>query len=197
VQAVLDRASTSFPAERGHIEHYALMSSDSRLRERALELIARGKSAAEALSTVAREVTRAATSIVGDPFLAERSRDIEDLCDAVLMLASPDLRAEAPSKAVLIGDDLTMFDLIVTARTQPVGVALTEPASPRTTALLKLLDVPSITNVEGAFKWVSPGDVVLVDADHGFFIVNPSRAEVAALRAYRRSHGGAPETNGV
>ncbi len=165
------------------------MASDSRLRERALELIARGQSAAEALSTVAREVTRAATSIVGDPFLEQRSRDIEDLCDAVLMFASPDLRAEAPSKAVLIGEDLTMFDLLVTARTQPAGVLLTSEASPRTSALLKLLDVPSVANVEGAFRWVSPGDVALVDADHGFVIVNPSRAEVAGLRAYRRKQG--------
>ena len=190
VQAILSRAHTSFPSEQAHLASYALMASDSRLRERALELIASGQSAAEALSTVAREVTRAATSIVGDPFLEQRSRDIEDLCDAVLMFASPDLRAEAPSKAVLIGEDLSMFDLIVTARTQPVGVALTAAASPRTTTLMKLLGVPAIADVQGAFRWVSPGDVVLVDADHGFFIVNPSRAEVAALRAYRRDQPG-------
>lgn len=167
---------------------YALIASDSRLRERTLELIGKGKGAPEALSTVAREVTRAATGIVGDPFLAERSRDIEDFCDAVLMLASPDARAETPTKAVLIGDDFTVFDLLVTARMQPVGVVLTERASPRGAALLRLFGVPAIVDVQGAFRWASPGDVALLDADHGFLVVNPSRAEVSSLRAYRRDH---------
>jgi phosphotransferase system, enzyme I, PtsP len=172
--------------EARYLDHYALIASDSRLRERALELIAKGQGAAQALSTVAREVTRAATSIVGDPFLAERSRDIEDFCDAVLMLASPDARADTPTKAVLIGDDFTVFDLLVTARTQPVGVALTERASPRSMALLQLFGVPAIVDVQGAFRWASQGDVAILDADHGFLVVNPSRAEVSSLRASRR-----------
>jgi phosphotransferase system enzyme I (PtsP) len=165
------------------------MASDTRLRERAAELVGQGRAAPEALSTVAREVARAATGLVGDPFLAERSRDIEDLCDAVLMLAAPDARAELPSKAVLLGEQVTVFDLLVTARSQPSGVAITQPLGPRTEVLLRLLGVPAISEVEGAFRWVSPGDVALVDADHGFFIVNPSRAEVASLRAYRRNQG--------
>lgn len=186
VSSIVLRARMELPNESANVEGYSLIASDSRLRERALELLAQKKSAADALSTVAREVTRAATGIVGDPFLAQRSRDIEDFCDAVLMLASPDLRAEAPSKAILIAENLTMFDLVVTAKAAPVGIALSEQASPRTLTLLRLLGVPSIVGVEGVFRWSSPGDVVLVDADHGFFVLNPSRAEVAALRAYRR-----------
>ena len=172
--------------EARYLQAYELIASDTRLRERALELTGHGKGAAEALSTVAREVTRAATSAVGDPFLAERSRDIEDFCDAVTMLASPDARAETPTGAVLIGDDFSVFDLLVTARAEPQGIALTERASPRAAALLKLCGCPSIVDVAGAFRWVAPGDVALLDADHGFLVVNPSRAEVASLRAYRR-----------
>jgi len=65
---------------------------------------------------------------------------------------------------------------------------LTQPLNPRTEVLLKLLNVPVIAEVEGGFRWAAPGDVVLLDADHGFVIINPSRAEVAALRAWRRDH---------
>jgi phosphotransferase system enzyme I (PtsP) len=172
--------------ETSFLANYALMASDGRLRERALELVREGQGAAEALSTVAREVARAATGVVGHPFLAERSRDIEDLCDAVLMLAAPDARAQAPSKAVILADEITVFDLLVTARREPSGIALTKPETPRTEVLLKLLGAPAIAEVEGALRWASPGDVALLDADHGFFIVNPSRAEVAALRAWRK-----------
>jgi phosphotransferase system, enzyme I, PtsP len=167
------------------------MIGDTRLKERAFELVGEGWSLAQALSLVAREAARVANGIVGDPFLQDRARDIEDLCDALLMLASPDPRAELPSKAVLLGDQLTVFDLLVSSRSQPVGIALSERASgPRTRVLLQLMGVPSIVDVGGAFRWAAPGDVALLDADHGFLVINPSRAEVAAVRAERKQHHG-------
>jgi phosphotransferase system enzyme I (PtsP) len=166
---------------------YQLMGSDTRLRKRALDLIQEGRSVPQALGLLAREVARAANGVVGDPFLQDRARDVEDFCDALVMLATPDARAELPSKAVLLGEQLTVFDLLVSARAQPVGVALTGRGSgPRTQALLRLMGVPAIVDVGGAFRWVAPGDVGLLDADHGFLVVNPSRAEVAAERATRR-----------
>jgi phosphotransferase system, enzyme I, PtsP len=175
--------------ETSFLETYVLMAGDERLKERALELVRSGKGAAEALSTVAREVTRHARGIVGDPFLEERSRDVEDLVDTVLMHAAHDARGLAPAKAVLITDQLTVFDLLVTARTQLQALVLAGPASPRTEVLARLLDVPLIAEVEGALRWASPGDVALVDADHGFVVLNPSRAEVASLRAWRKRGG--------
>jgi phosphotransferase system enzyme I (PtsP) len=173
--------------EAAFLGTYLLLVSDSRLRERAFELVVKGHSVAQSLGLVAREATRAANGIVGDPFLQDRARDIEDFCDALLMLADPDQRAELPTKAVLLGDQITVFDLLVSARAQPVGVALTERAtSPRTAVLLKLLGVPSIVDVGGAYRWAAPGDVALLDADHGFLVINPSRSEVASVRAARR-----------
>jgi phosphotransferase system enzyme I (PtsP) len=168
------------------LSNYLLMISDFRLRGRAYELAASGMGIAESLSTVAREVTRAASG-VGDKFMQERARDIEDLCNALLMLAAPDARAELPAKAVLLVDELTVFDLLVSARAHPVGIALTEQATgPRSRVLLQLMGLPAISDVVGAFRWASPGDVALLDADHGFLVINPSRAEVAAVRAERR-----------
>jgi phosphotransferase system enzyme I (PtsP) len=139
-------------------------------------------------------VTRAAATITRDPFLEERARDIEDLCDALTMLAASDKRAELPSKAILVGDGLSVFDLLVSARAHPVGVALTERASgPRTRALLLLLGVPAIVDVQGLFRWASDGDVALLDADHGLIVINPSKSEMAALREYKRSKAVVPE----
>src|SRR5262249_46192960 len=76
--------------EASFLSTYLLMVGDTRLKERALELIGEGWSLAQALGLVAREAARVANGIVGDPFLQDRARDIEDLCDALLMLASPD-----------------------------------------------------------------------------------------------------------
>jgi phosphotransferase system enzyme I (PtsP) len=185
IQALVTRGQ-HLGADVSFLTSYSLMLSDRRLRERAVELTREG-GVAKALGAVAREVVRAANGVVGDPFLQDRARDIEDLCDAIQMLASPDARAALPAKAVLVGDQLTVFDLLVSSRAQPVGVALSDRAtSPRTRVLLQLLGVPAIIDVANLFRWASPGDVALLNADHGFFVVNPTRAEVALLRAERR-----------
>jgi phosphotransferase system enzyme I (PtsP) len=166
---------------------YAEILGDQRFRERAEELAAEGTGLPLALGQVAREVTRTAATVTQDSFLEERARDIEDLCDALSMLAASDKRAELPTKAVLIGDDLSVFDLLVTSRAQPVGVALSgRSAGPRTRALLHLLDVPAIVEVSGLFRWASDGDLALLDADHGLLVLNPSKSDIASVRQYKR-----------
>ncbi len=170
---------------------YLEILGDQRFRERALELVETDGGIAQALSRVAREVTRTAASVTRDPFLEERARDVEDLCDALTMLAVSDKRAELPSRAILVGDALTVFDLLVSARAQPAGVALSERASgPRTSALLTLLDVPAIVGVQGLFRWASDGDIAVLDADHGLLVINPSKSEIASVREHRRADVG-------
>ena len=87
-----------------------------------------------------------------------------------------------------MGDTLTVFDLLVSARSQPAGIALSERASgPRLRALLKLMNVPAVVEVQGLFRWASDGDIALLDGDHGLLVINPSKGEMASLREYRRS----------
>jgi phosphotransferase system enzyme I (PtsP) len=171
---------------------YVEILGDGRFRERAAELVLGGGGIPQALSRVAREVTRTAASITKDPFLEERAKDVEDLCDALTMLAAGDKRAELPSRAVLVGDALTVFDLLISARAHPVAVALTNRASgPRTRTLLQLLDVPAVVGVDGLFRWAGDGDTALVDADHGLLVLNPSKSEIVSLREHRKHTDGA------
>jgi phosphotransferase system, enzyme I, PtsP len=184
----------SLGRDAAFLSTYVEILADGRFRERAGELVSEGLGIANALDRVARDVTRTAASITRDPFLEERAKDIEDLCDALTMLAASDKRAELPSKAVLVGDGLTVFDLLISARAHPVGVALTERASgPRTRSLLRLLAVPSVVDVQGLFRWASDGDVALVDADHGLLVINPSKSEISGVREFKRSHSIPPE----
>lgn len=172
---------------------YSEILGDARFRERAIELCERGMGVAQALSQVAREATRTAVSFTRDPFLEERARDLEDLCDALTVLASTDRRGALPAKAILLGDQITVFDLLISARTLPAGIALSDRASgPRTRALLQLLAVPAIADVQGLFRWASDGDIALLDADHGLFVINPSKSEMATLREYKRSKSMMP-----
>ncbi len=169
------------------LETYALILSDARLRDVALDEVAKGEPIANALTSVARQATRAAAAFARDAFLEERARDIEDLCDALVMLAAEDPRARVPSKAVLVGDGIGVFDLLVSAHAEPVAFVLSERAQgPRAKVLLELLGRPALVDVHGLFRWASDGDLALVDADHGLFIVNPSKGEIALLREERR-----------
>jgi phosphoenolpyruvate-protein kinase (PTS system EI component) len=81
-----------------------------------------------------------------------------------------------------------VFDLLISARSLPTGIVLSERASgPRTRVLLKLMDVPAVADVKGLFRWAADGDIALLDGDHGLFVINPTRSEVASLREHRRS----------
>jgi phosphotransferase system enzyme I (PtsP) len=172
---------------------YGEIVEETRFRQRATELAAGGAGVAQALSRVARDVTRTAVSVTRDPFMEERARDIEDLCDALTMLADVDKASVLPSKAILLGDTLTVFDLLISARFQPAGVALSERATgTRMRALLKLMNVPSVTDVEGLFRWVSDGDIALLDGDHGLLVINPSKAEMATVRENRKTRERLP-----
>ncbi len=89
-----------------------------------------------------------------------------------------------------MGDQLTVFDLLVSARAQPCAIALTERAvGPRTSVLLELLKVPALVDVAGLFRWAAEGDVAVLDADHGLLIINPSRAEISKMRGERAPQG--------
>jgi phosphotransferase system enzyme I (PtsP) len=166
---------------------YEEILSDARMREIAIEQARAGGGIADALGLVARGATRTAIAVTRDAFLEERARDVEDLCDALTMLAARDKRAEIPNKAILLGDNLTVFDVLVTSRTNPVGVALSDRAqSPRLRTLVELMGIPAIVDVRGLFRWASDGDLALIDADHGLLVLNPSKSEVASMREWRK-----------
>jgi phosphotransferase system, enzyme I, PtsP len=189
IRGLRERAQVIGLGDEAHfLTTYVEILEDMRFRERATELVAGGSGVPQALSRVARAVTRAAASVTRDSFLEERARDIEDLCDALTMLAVTDRRSALPSKAILLGDTLTVFDLLVSARSLPTGIVLSERASgPRTRVLLKLMDVPAVADVKGLFRWAADGDIALLDGDHGLFVINPTKSEVASLREHRRS----------
>ncbi len=189
IRGLGDRAARlGLGREAGFLATYTEILADMRFRERALELAEKGEGVSRALAQVARDATRTAASLTRDVFLEERAKDIEDLCDALTVFADTERRSTLPSKALLVGDTLTVFDLLVSARSQPAGIALSDRASgPRTQALLRLLDVPAVVDVHGIFRWASDGDVALLDGDHGLLVIYPSKSEMASLREHRRA----------
>jgi signal transduction protein with GAF and PtsI domain len=163
---------------------YEAMLEDTRFRDVVLERIVRGESLREAMGGFAKDMVRASSS---EPEAQQRGADVEDLFAALAMLAQDDPRARPPRASILVGGTLSPYDVLVTARSKPVGFVLTErTGGDRTHALLRLLERPSLLDVGGVTRWVSDGDIGLLDATRGYLLLNPTQAEVAALRESKR-----------
>jgi phosphotransferase system enzyme I (PtsP) len=88
---------------------------------------------------------------------------------------------------VLLGDQLTVFDLLVSFRAKPAALVLSEaPSHAVARTLLSMVQVPTVVEVQNLFRWAVEGDLALVDGDHGLVRLSPSRVEVNRARAHKR-----------
>jgi len=180
----LMRRATELGHDASFLDAFGLMLQDARLRERVLQLEREGEQLSRALTRAGSEATRAAERS-REPFVVERARALHDLCEALAVLVTGEV-TDMPRDAVLVGDQITVFDLLVSARRQPAAVVLTSPATPAMATLLVLVGVPAVVNVPGLFRWVCEGDLALVDGDQGEVKINPGRDDIASVRRARR-----------
>lgn len=182
----LQRAASRASLKADFLTMHRTILADGRMRERVLE-IASHRGIGQALAQVASEATRTAR-LVSDSTMDDRAQEMSELCDVLRVLASASGAPEIPRDAVWIGEQLTVFDLLVASRSRPSAVVLSERvASERARTLLALLDVPTVAEVSGLFRWASDGDVALVDADHGLVRLNPTRRERDEARNARNA----------
>lgn len=164
-----------------------LILDDARVPQLALDRWAEDGDLVRALCAVGGEAARAAARS-GDAYTVERAEAINEVCEAMAALAGSDPQQLLPRNAVLLGDQATLFDLLVTARADPVALLLgNRQQNARSVLVQQLLGVPTLVDVAGLLRWLTDGDLVLVDGDHGIVRVNPSRAEVGLFRDQQRS----------
>ena len=187
-----EKRAVSLGVEGAFFQRIRTILDDARILERVMELAEQGQGLAQALGAVGAEAARAAATR-GDSFGVDRAREIADVCEALAMLSSTDRRAEVPRGAVLVGSEVTLFDVLVSARSQPLAVVLSERGGgPVTRTLLSLLGIPAVVDVAGLFRWAADGDIALVDGDHGLVRINPSRAEISMVRAEKKHRADVP-----
>ena len=123
---------------------------------------------------------------LGNGCLAARAEDFAELGDRLLR----HLRKEAPRQApclsnpgVLIADHLGAADIIALDRRNLLALVMIENGPTSHAALLaSALGVPVVAGVPQLSGRVRDGDTVIVDANHGYILVNPS---ALALQEYR------------
>jgi phosphotransferase system enzyme I (PtsP) len=191
----LDRAARRLPAGDPEVAralaNLGLALDDGRLRERITgsqgDLVA-------ALTSVARDYARVPYRVpvrggVIEPALAERAREIEDLC--VLLWASATRTPVLPQGGVWLADRLGAFVTLCAVARGAAAIVIDgvvdDGSSLAGRTIARAAGIPVISQVTGLFAWARPGDLMVVDADAGLVRVNPDAASVAKVRDARRA----------
>lgn len=170
-------------------EIHAMLLSDADLLE-AID--------AELLSDVCAEVAvkRAAAlhaerlCALGDAYLSERARDLEDLSGQLIDALAGESRAMAlPQEGgsfLLVADDLLPSETVTLDRSRICGFVMMSGSPTSHTAILsKAMGIPALVGV-GAIDPAYEGCAALLDAREGTLTVHPDDARVEAALARQR-----------
>ena len=200
--AALDaaRLQRSVDAVKGHLEKlaqsaagqslellraHAELVQDPELLRRALESVARGKSAAYGW----REATRALSdslAALDDARMRERAADLRDLENQVIRVLNgeaPSSGRELPDAAIVIAADLLPSQLISMDARRLAGVALARGgATSHVSILAAARGIPMLVAAGPAVLEVAEGTTVVLDTEHGWIDIAPPAPELAAAR---------------
>ncbi len=195
-QALLDAAerlrSGATKAETSIIEAYVMMVRDETLREDVERRICIDRQCAEwAVDEAVREMSDQLAGAT-DPYLAERSHDIEFVGDRLLRALAghhggvpiPELR----EPVVIVAHDLSPAETAGLSR-EHVRALVTEVGTRtcHTAILARSLEIPAVVGVPGLLSKVGSGDQVIIDGMRGTVTLSPTQEmlELADRRAAR------------
>ncbi|SFV06272.1 phosphoenolpyruvate--protein phosphotransferase [Alicyclobacillus macrosporangiidus] len=144
---------------------------------------------AEAACRDVTEATRAMLASLPDEYLAARADDICDVGSRLLRLlqgvAGVDF-ANLPEQAVVVADELVPSDLSGLPK-QVVGFVVARGSKTAHTAILaRTMRLPAVYGLGDAMEAIADGQLLVVDGDTGFVMVDPSTNEVEKARQARQ-----------
>jgi phosphotransferase system enzyme I (PtsI) len=172
--------------EASILEAYVLMVGDEVLAESVRDLIKSEKRCAEWAVSEAIESIAKRLESVGDPYLRERSHDVEFVGERLLRtlrgVGSDELpKFEGPS--IVISHDLSPADTASMVR-EPVVGFVTElgTRTSHTAIMARALEIPACVGASEALARVATGDQVIVDGLRGIVIVHPTEEDLEDAR---------------
>jgi phosphoenolpyruvate-protein phosphotransferase len=178
-------------AHRGVLEaHLALLADPQLLRDAKAQLL-RGASAGAAWRSALRDAA-AALAALDDPLMAERRADLLDIEQQVLRVLSgapANFGVELPRRAIVLAAELLPSQLLALDATRLVGLCMAEGGATSHVAILAAaMGLPTLVAAGAAVQAIAAGTPLVLDAEQGFLLVDPSAAErqrVEALVAAR------------
>jgi len=172
--------------ESGIFEAHVMMIEDRAVVERVLAAIAsRGQNAEYAFYAVMQNFLEAMRRIP-DPYLRERTADIEDVAQRVLRNFSPDddPRHLGPDdRHILVAYDLAPSDTASMNRRHVLGFATEQGSVNSHTAILaRAFGIPAVVGLEGAVIDVMALSPAILDGYAGKLILHPTEETLTRYR---------------
>jgi phosphoenolpyruvate-protein phosphotransferase (PTS system enzyme I) len=196
VRIELDHLKSNISAEapsevRAFLDLHRMILDDALLAEAPRDLIRTRLINAEWALTIQLEEVCRQFEAIDDEYLRERSTDVRQVVERVLaaLAEGRPTRMTVPRKLapgeriVLVARDLAPTDMLHLKERADLDLAgfVTELGGPtsHTAILARSLGLPAIVGADKARKVIEEDDLVVIDADAGVVVVNPSEQEVA------------------
>lgn len=165
------------------IDTHLLMLNDSALTKEPINLIREHHCNAEWALKLQRDTLTAVFDEMDDPYLRTRKDDVDHVIQRIQrILLDQGLKPhEQPDSHlhgfIVLADDLTPADTVLMQH-QGIAAFLTERGGPtsHTAILARSLGIPSVVGLRRALRYVQHEDTLIVDANAGMVLVNPSQA---------------------
>ena len=170
------RVSDILSRDDAAIFHTHLMILEDRgFIKKVLDLIDRDYSAAQAVIEVVGQYVKA-FSRMEDPYLRERSADMEDIGHRIIdcLAGNERSRGKLRGKRILVATDILPSDLAALDHENILGIITsTGDSNSHASIMARSLGIPAVLGNKELFNSISPRDEVIIDGNTGCVFVNP------------------------
>jgi phosphotransferase system enzyme I (PtsI) len=179
-------------AEASILEAYVLMVGDESLAEAVYQHISVDNRCVEWAVASAIEAYAKRLAAVNDPYLRERSHDVEFIGERLLRALGGRTHDRVPrldGQLIIVARDLSPADTAGMVD-EPVSGFVTEVGTrtSHTAIMARALEIPAVVGVSGAVTRISTGDVVIIDGQRGAVTVRPTPAQLEEARSRAARH---------
>jgi phosphotransferase system enzyme I (PtsP) len=187
------RVSETLSEDDAAIFHTHLMILEDRgFSSKVFDLIEQGLGATRAVHEVVQHYVQA-FSAMADPYLRERSADMEDIGRRVIDVieGNDTTTVTLKEKRVLVAAEIFPSDLAMLDQTKILGI-VTEKGNVYSHAAImaKSLGIPAVLGVSGLIRAANVKDEIIVDGTSGHVYLNPDSAVKKEYARLEEDHAG-------
>jgi phosphotransferase system enzyme I (PtsI) len=176
------------PVEASILQAYVLMVQDQTLREEVERRIELDLVCAEWAIDIAVDRMAAQMAQAPEPYLAERSHDVQFVGDRILaLLSGRRARVSLPDTDemwVIVAHDLSPAETASFSRDRVLAIVTEVGTRTSHTAIVaRALEIPAVVGTVGVLQHVANNDIVVVDGLRGRVILSPTTELIDAAKS--------------
>jgi phosphotransferase system enzyme I (PtsP) len=187
------RVSETLSEDDAAIFHTHLMILEDRgFSSKVFDLVEQDVGATRAVHDVVQHYVQA-FSAMADPYLRERSADMEDIGRRIIdaMEGNDSTSVKLKEKRVIVAEEIFPSDLAMLDHDKILGI-VTEKGNVYSHAAImaKSLGIPAVLGICGLIKAANVKDEIIVDGTSGHVYINPDNAVIKEYDRLERDHAG-------